>query len=107
MTKQVPLKNKWQKLPIGEKTIIILFLIALFCLIAGIIILLTVKVNHGLFNGFNMVRNVGVIPSLKYYEPNNLVNLIFLKIGIIMTIFLMPICAGISISWFAINRLFF
>ncbi len=69
--------------------------------------LLSVNLNQGIFNGFNLVHNLGVIGSLQYYEVNNLVNLVFLKIGIIMTIFIMPICGGISIIWFIINRLFF
>lgn len=107
MMKQMNTKSKWQKLRTSDKIVIILFLIAAFFLISGIIMLASVKLNHGLFNGFNLVGNIGVISSLKYYEPSNLINLIFLKIGIIMTVFLMPICGGVSIIWFTVDRVFF
>lgn len=107
MMRKINLKNKWQKYSLSDKTIIILFLVALVALIAGVIMLLSVKLNQGLFNGFTLVHNLGVIDSLQYHETHNLVNLVFMKIGIIMTIFIMPICAGTSILWFIINRLFF
>lgn len=68
--------------------------------------LLTVRVSS-IFNGFNLISNIGVIDSLKYYEADNLSNLIFLKMGIVLTIFLMPVCSGTSIIWFTIDRLFF
>lgn len=107
MMKKINLKNKWQKFPTSDKTIIILFLVALVSLIAGVIMLLSVNLNQGIFNGFNLVHNLGVIDSFQYYEAHNLVNLVFLKIGIVLTIFIMPIFGGISILWFIINRLFF
>lgn len=100
------LKSKWSKFAITEKIIIILFLFGLFFLVTGMIMLLAIKVNT-IFNGFNLIYNIGVIQSLQYYEPNNLANLIFLKIGIIFTIFLMPLTSGSSIIWFIANRLFY
>lgn len=97
------LKSNWEKYPLSEKLMIILFLIGLFFLISGIIMLLTIRVA-GFLNGFNLIYNLGVIQSLKYYEPNNLVNLIFFKMGIIFTIFLMPLTSGTSIILFITNR---
>lgn len=99
------LKNKWNKYSPKIKAIIILFLLGLFFLITGMIMLISVRLN-GIFSGFNMIHEVGVIESLKYYEPNNLTNLIFFKIGIIFTIFLMPIISGTSIILFVINNFF-
>ncbi|MBE4704047.1 hypothetical protein [Spiroplasma platyhelix] len=104
--KTIKLKSNWSKFPTSEKAMIILFLIGLVFLIAGTIMLLTVRVNT-IFNGFNLVGNIGVIESLKFYESNNLANLIFMKMGIILVIFLMPVISGTSIIWFIINRLFF
>ncbi|MGL5268479.1 MAG: hypothetical protein ACRC8P_01770 [Spiroplasma sp.] len=97
------LKSNWKKYPISEKIMIILFLTGLFFLISGMIMLLSIRVN-GIFNGFNLIYNIGLIPSLQYYEPNNLINLIFLKVGIIFTILLMPVTSGTSIILFIINR---
>lgn len=97
------LKSNWKKYPLSEKLMIILFLIGLLFLISGTIMLLTIRVA-GVLNGFNLIYNIGVIQSLKYYEANNLVNLIFLKMGIIFTIFLMPITSGTSIILFIANR---
>lgn len=68
--------------------------------------LLSVRISE-IFSGFNLIYNIGVINSLTYYEPNNLANLIFLKIGIIFIVFLMPITSGISIIWFIIKRVFY
>lgn len=100
------LKSNWKKYRESEKIMIILFLVGLFFLITGIIMLLTVRVN-GIFNGFNLISSIGVIESLQYYEPNNLTNLVFLKMGIIFVIFLMPFTSGPSIIWFIIDRAFF
>lgn len=106
MMKTIKLKSNWSKFPNYDKAIIILFLVGLLFLIAGTIMLLAVRVNV-IFNGFNMISNVGVIDSLKYFESDNLANLIFLKMGIILVIFLMPVTSGTSIIWFIINRIFF
>lgn len=100
------LKSTWTKYETSEKIIAILFLSGLTFLITGIIMLLSIRISV-IFSGFNLIYNIGVINSLKYYEPNNLANIIFLKIGIIFTIFLMPITSGISIIWFIIKRGFF
>lgn len=104
--KTIKLKSTWSKFPRSEKAIIILFLIGLGFLIIGTIMLLIVRVN-GIFNGFNLISNIGVIKSLQFYEANNLANLTFMKMGIILVIFLMPVTSGISIIWFIINRIFF
>lgn len=106
MAKSINLKSNWSKFRVTEKIMIILFLIGLIFLILGTIMLLTIRVN-GIFNGFNLISNIGVIESLQFYEPNNLANLVFLKMGIILVIFLMPITSGTSIIWFIIDRLLF
>lgn len=106
MAKTIQVKSTWSKFPASEKAIIILFLIGLVFLISGVIMLLTIRVNE-IFSGFNLIANIGVIDSLKYYEPNNLTNLIFMKMGIIFVVFLMPVTSGTSIIWFIVDRIFF
>lgn len=100
------LKSNWSKFTIYEKIMIILFLAGLFFLITGILMLIIANVNQ-FFNGFNLIYRIGVISSLRYYEANNIFNLILLKTGIINIVFLMPITSGTSIIWFIINRIFF
>lgn len=98
-------KSWWQKLPVDEKIIIILFLAGFIFLILGLIILLTIKINT-IFSGFNFIYYYGVINTLIYYNSTiSNITLFLLKLGTIFTIFLMPVCAGCSIIWFVIKRL--
>lgn len=100
-------KSWWKKLPIDEKMIAILFLSGFIFLVLGLIMLLSITIDN-IFNGFNFIYWYGVINSLTYYGNEGVtIDLIFLKIGIIFTIFLMPICSGCSIIWFVTKRLIF
>ena len=98
-------KSWWQKLPVDEKIIIILFFAGFIFLILGLLILLSIKINT-IFSGFNFIYHYGVINTLTYYNSAiSNITLFFLKLGTIFTIFLMPVCAGCSIIWFVIKRL--
>ncbi|WP_425381470.1 hypothetical protein [Spiroplasma endosymbiont of Polydrusus pterygomalis] len=100
-------KSWWKKLPLDEKIITILFFFGFIFLLLGLIMLSTIKIDNS-FNGFNFIYWNGVINSLVYQSNYGMtVNIFFLKIGIIFTIFLMPICSGCSIIWFVIKRLIF
>lgn len=99
-------KSWWKKLPLDEKIITILFFSGFIFLLLGLIMLSTIKINS--FNGFNFIYWKGVINSLIYQSSYGMtVDIFFLKLGIIFTIFLMPICSGCSIIWFVIKRLIF
>ncbi|BDT04600.1 MULTISPECIES: hypothetical protein [Spiroplasma] len=99
-------KNWWKKLPLDEKIITILFFSGFIFLLLGLIMLLSIKID--IFNGFNFIYINGVIDSLTYQSSQGItVDIFFLKVGIIFTIFLMPICSGCSIIWFIIKRLIF
>lgn len=100
-------KNWWKKLPLDEKIITILFFSGFIFLLLGLIMLLNIKIDN-IFNGFNFIYINGVIDSLTYQSSQGItVDIFFLKVGIIFTIFLMPICSGCSIIWFIIKRLIF
>lgn len=100
-------KTWWHKLPTDEKIIVILFGAGFIFLVLGLIMLLSVRVNL-IENGFNFIYLNGVINTLTYNSaPRLTVNIFFLKIGTIFTVFLMPICTGCSIIWFVIKRLIF
>lgn len=88
-------RTKWQKYDLLFKILSVSFLLSFFFLLLGLIMLLTIKVDV-IFNGFNLIYNIGIIDSLKYYEPNNVLNIIFLKTGIVFTFFLMPFTLLIS-----------
>ncbi|BET37964.1 hypothetical protein [Spiroplasma ixodetis] len=100
-------KNWWKKLPLDEKIITILFFSGFIFLLLGLIMLLSIKIEN-IFNGFNFIYINGVIDSLTYQSSQGItVDIFFLKVGIIFTIFLMPICSSCSIIWFIIKRLIF
>ncbi|WP_342261417.1 hypothetical protein [Spiroplasma endosymbiont of Notiophilus biguttatus] len=100
-------KNWWKKLPFDEKIVTILFFSGFIFLLLGLIMLLSIKIDN-IFNGFNVIYINGVIDSLTYQSSQGItVDIFFLKVGIIFTIFLMPICSGCSIIWFIIKRLIF
>ncbi|WP_342257957.1 hypothetical protein [Spiroplasma endosymbiont of Nomada ruficornis] len=100
-------KNWWKKLPLDEKIITILFFSGFIFLLLGLIMLLSIKIEN-ICNGFNFIYINGVIDSLIYQSSQGItVDIFFLKVGIIFTIFLMPICSGCSIIWFIIKRLIF
>lgn len=67
--------------------------------------LLSIKIDN-IYNGFNFIYWHGVINSLTYQSNQGItIDIFFLKVGIIFTIFLMPICSGCSIIWLVIKRL--
>lgn len=100
-------KTWWNKLPIDEKIIVILFGAGFTFLVLGLIMLLSIRVEL-IENGFNFIYSNGVINTLSYNLQSGLtVDIFFLKVGTIFTVFLMPICTSCSIIWFVIKRLFF